>query len=280
MRRRHLRLRRLERQRRLASSFLQMLDVVVDPPASLLTSTCPRRTNVRAAGPVDPSSTANLSAQSRIRSSRAAVEEERAAALNVGTSGAAGGLPSSTMLSSEGLASSSQPSSSSTTAAPTLAAAATETPLSLRPSKAQKEREVQELLKEAQTMLHKLTQLSSMRVSTDESVAQLDLLMKAAGLNSEGAALLDSGASHPFRMPNQGEVQNAQTVKVQLADGKEVLLRQNRAGTLMPVRVWLRSCPWETWFRLWLDSTCRAGGPASSPRPHEHAGFRQVPHHW
>ena len=84
-------------------------------------------------------------------------------------------------------------------------------------------------------MLHKLTQLSSMRVSTDESVAQLDLLMKAAGLNSEGAALLDSGASHPFWMPNQGGVQDAQTVKVQLADGKEVLLRQNRAGTLMPV---------------------------------------------
>ena len=106
--------------------------------------------------------------------------------------------------------------------------------MSLRPSEAQKEREVQELLKEAQTMLHKLTQFSSMRVYSDESVAQLDFLMKAADLNSEGA-LLDSGASHPFRMPNQGEVQNAQTVKVQLACGKEVLLRQNRAGTLMPV---------------------------------------------
>ena len=36
-------------------------------------------------------------------------------------------------------------------------------------------------------------------------------------------------------MPNQGEVRNAQTVKVQLADGKEVLLSQSRAGTLMPV---------------------------------------------
>ena len=185
-----------------------MLDVVVDPPASLPTSTYPRRTNAHAVGPVDPNNTANLECpckNPKLKGGGGGGATPKAAGMNVGTSGAAGGLQPSTMLSSEGLASSSQPSSSSTTVAPTLAAAATETPLSLRPSEAQKEREVQELLKEAQTMLHKLTQLSSMRVSIDESVAQLDLLMKAAGVSSEGAALLDSGASHPFRMPNQVE---------------------------------------------------------------------------
>ena len=122
-RRRHLLLRLLERQRRLASSSLQMLDVVVDPSASSPTSTCPRRTKTLAVGPVGPNNTANLSARSRIRNLKRQA---------VGASGAAGGLQPSTMPSSEGLASSSQPSSSSTTVAPTLAAAAIETPFGSR----------------------------------------------------------------------------------------------------------------------------------------------------
>ncbi|CAE7918112.1 TY1B-DR3, partial [Symbiodinium necroappetens] len=47
-------------------------------------------------------------------------------------------------------------------------------------------------------------------------------------------ALLDSGATNPFRPANKGEEMEAMPIQVQLADGQAVLLRQNRAGTLMP----------------------------------------------
>ena len=47
-------------------------------------------------------------------------------------------------------------------------------------------------------------------------------------------ALLDSAATHPFRPVQGGEDATAPPVSVKLADGKTVMLRQNRAGTLMP----------------------------------------------
>ena len=47
-------------------------------------------------------------------------------------------------------------------------------------------------------------------------------------------ALLDSGASHAYRAPkSEEEIRSARRVKVQLADGKTVHLRQNRGGTLL-----------------------------------------------
>ena len=49
-------------------------------------------------------------------------------------------------------------------------------------------------------------------------------------------ALLDSGATHVFRSETEEDVSQSEMVHVQLADGQLVALRQNRAGTLMPVR--------------------------------------------
>ena len=45
--------------------------------------------------------------------------------------------------------------------------------------------------------------------------------------------LLDSGASHPFRVASEEEIEKATRVRVQLADGGEVVLAQNKGGTLL-----------------------------------------------
>ena len=54
-------------------------------------------------------------------------------------------------------------------------------------------------------------------------------------LKMEGqvTGLLGSGASHPCRVALQEELETAKRVRVQLADGGEVVLAQNRGGTLL-----------------------------------------------
>ena len=150
------------------------------------------------------------------------------------STGTASELSTSLMVSTQPAASAtSQPTSNSP--APQ-AASTSETTGMLQPTEAQKEKEVKALLQEANAMLSKIARLSSIKATTDESVEKLDGLMRSVGLvDLSGTALLDSGASHPYRKGDEVETQASRTVKVQLADGKEVLLRQNKAGTLMPV---------------------------------------------
>ena len=60
---------------------------------------------------------------------------------------------------------------------------------------------------------------------------------RASGSDEEGrTGLLDSGASHPSRQATFEEVDKAEKVKVQLANGEEVTLAQNQAGTLLATR--------------------------------------------
>ena len=63
----------------------------------------------------------------------------------------------------------------------------------------------------------------------------LELLPRSQGLGeSHGMALLDSRASHPYRAPRSlEEARSSRRVRVQLADGKTVSLRQNTGGTLL-----------------------------------------------
>ena len=93
--------------------------------------------------------------------------------------------------------------------------------------------EVREL---AEQFLAKLKRLARMQVETNEAIATLNHFLRSQGLESpQGLALLDSGASHPYRAPrSQDEVQKARKVAVQLADGRTVRLRQTTAGTLLP----------------------------------------------
>ena len=97
-----------------------------------------------------------------------------------------------------------------------------------------KDKEVKELLKEANAMLSKLAKLQALEVQTNESVGQLSVAMRAAGLSeNEGSALLDSGASHAFRQARGEESVDSMPVRVELAGGQYVTLKQNKAGTLL-----------------------------------------------
>ena len=100
-------------------------------------------------------------------------------------------------------------------------------------SAAQRE-EMKKLLKEASAMLSKI-QLMTLRIDdTNKATEDLDTLLRSAGMDQHGLALLDSGASHPFRNPvNEMEFDAAKNVGVELADGQTVKLRQTRAGTLL-----------------------------------------------
>ena len=98
----------------------------------------------------------------------------------------------------------------------------------------EKDEEVRELLKEANAMLSKLTKLQALEVRTNQSVGELSAAIKAAGLEGEeGFALLDSGASHAFRTEKRALVDQAVPVRVELAGGQYITLKQNRAGTLL-----------------------------------------------
>ncbi|CAE7224887.1 GIP, partial [Symbiodinium sp. CCMP2456] len=74
-----------------------------------------------------------------------------------------------------------------------------------------------------------------MQTQTDNAVVDLELLLRSQGFSeSQGMALLDSGASHPFRVPKSLEERtSSRRVQVQLADGKTISLRQNSGGTLL-----------------------------------------------
>ena len=83
--------------------------------------------------------------------------------------------------------------------------------------------EVQALLKEANMMLRQMTQMNmkALRLAAVEKEAEIR------------TGLLDSGASHPYRLGTEEELESAVEVQVQLADGKEVVLRQASSGTLL-----------------------------------------------
>ncbi|CAE7319363.1 RE1, partial [Symbiodinium sp. CCMP2592] len=92
--------------------------------------------------------------------------------------------------------------------------------------------EVREL---AEQFLSKIKGLAPMQAQTDGAVMNLELLLRSQGLGeSHGMALLDSGASHAYRAPHsKEEASTARKVRVQLADGKTIYLRQNKGGTLL-----------------------------------------------
>ncbi|CAE7520995.1 RE1 [Symbiodinium sp. CCMP2456] len=92
--------------------------------------------------------------------------------------------------------------------------------------------EIREL---AEQFLAKIKRLAPMQTQTDNAVVDLELLLRSQGFNeSQGMALLDSGASHPFRVPKSLEERtSSRRVQVQLADGKTISLRQNSGGTLL-----------------------------------------------
>ncbi|OLP84473.1 Transposon Ty1-NL2 Gag-Pol polyprotein [Symbiodinium microadriaticum] len=98
--------------------------------------------------------------------------------------------------------------------------------------------EIQTFMKEVNTMLQRFSRLNQLSlVNDDEFAAKVKKLEEELGDQKGGTgawALLDSGATNPFRPAAEGEELSTMPVKVQLADGKTVLLRQNKAGTLMP----------------------------------------------
>ena len=94
------------------------------------------------------------------------------------------------------------------------------------------EAEVKQLLKETNAMLKEMRQLKMLALSP----AQVENMAVGHGCHPGNGrtGLLDSGASHPFRAAtDEEEIERATRVKVQLADGAEVVLAQNKAGTLL-----------------------------------------------
>ena len=85
------------------------------------------------------------------------------------------------------------------------------------------------MLKEANTVLKELRQLKMLTVKEINAVAA-----KAGCDPDDGrTGLLDSGASHAFRMAEEDEIDGASAVQVQLANGQQITLAQNEAGTLL-----------------------------------------------
>ncbi|CAE7845141.1 GIP, partial [Symbiodinium necroappetens] len=98
-----------------------------------------------------------------------------------------------------------------------------------------KTQEITALLQEANAMLNKLTRLQAIQVATDTSLQELSTQMRSLGIqDEERMALLDSGASHPFRERDDQETMRETPVRVDLAGGQSVVLQQNQAGTLLP----------------------------------------------
>ena len=97
--------------------------------------------------------------------------------------------------------------------------------------------ELQSFMKEVNTMLQRFSRLNQLTVVNDTVLATKIRKLEAEIEDNAGSttwALLDSGATNPFRPAGDGEELETTPVQVQLADGQAVLLRQNRAGTLMP----------------------------------------------
>ena len=94
--------------------------------------------------------------------------------------------------------------------------------------------EVKDLLKEANAMLSKLAKLQALEVRTNVSVGELSAVIQSAGLSlEEGFALLDTGASHAFKTAERADLDKAMPVRVELAGGQYVTLKQTKAGTLL-----------------------------------------------
>ena len=98
--------------------------------------------------------------------------------------------------------------------------------------------ELQTFMKEVNTMLQRFSRLNQLSLVDDkefgERVKRLEGELSEENEGKGAWALLDSGATNPYRRAREGEEQHAMPVQVQLADGNSVLLRQNRAGTLLP----------------------------------------------
>ena len=84
--------------------------------------------------------------------------------------------------------------------------------------------------------LKRLAGLRPIQEDTDRAVESLELLLRAQNFDpSQQMALLDSGASHPYRAAKSNrEHHQANRVAVQLADGRTVRLKQTVGGTLLP----------------------------------------------
>ncbi|CAE7481190.1 RE1 [Symbiodinium sp. CCMP2592] len=83
-------------------------------------------------------------------------------------------------------------------------------------------------------MLNKLTRLQALQVTSQQTLTGLKAQMSGLGFDDdEKMALLDSGASHPFRERALHE-DDGVPVRVDLAGGKSITLQQNRGGTLLP----------------------------------------------
>ncbi|CAE7573274.1 TY1B-DR3, partial [Symbiodinium sp. CCMP2456] len=98
--------------------------------------------------------------------------------------------------------------------------------------------EFQTFMREVNTMLQKMTRLNMLEVrpQLNSELAQLDMQMASFDERLEPMALLDSGATHPFRRLPPVHEDGLHPAQVQLADGKAITLQQNRAGTLMPLK--------------------------------------------
>ena len=125
-------------------------------------------------------------------------------------------------------ASSSTTSGSATGSAPTAPApsASSEVPMPAVP-----ETELKSLLQEASARLKEIRQLKMMSLSS----TQVENRAVGSGCDPRTGrtGLLDSGASHPYREATDHELEEADRVTVQLADGKEIVLGQNASGTLL-----------------------------------------------
>ena len=104
------------------------------------------------------------------------------------------------------------------------------------PGSDERTQEIRALLQQANTMLNRLTRLQALQVSSDTSLKELQAQMASLGFDEdERMALLDSGASHPFRERALHE-DDGVPVRVELAGGNSITLQQNKAGTLMPTK--------------------------------------------
>ena len=117
-------------------------------------------------------------------------------------------------------------------------AGATSSTASREEVRAKEENQVKALLQEANAMLSKLTKLAPMKVITDEQLKEMNAALGSLGNpGDEKVALLDSGASHAYRAPlSVVEERDALPVKVELASGQYITLKQNRAGTLLATK--------------------------------------------
>ena len=93
------------------------------------------------------------------------------------------------------------------------------------------EAQMKQLLEEANAMMKEMRKLKMLALSSTE--VENNAVARRCGPMTGRTGLLDSGASHPFRSASTDELQEATRVKVQLANGSEVTLAQNRAGTLL-----------------------------------------------